>query len=322
MDTNKKDNHFNNSFVVILFLALIVLGGYLLFSKSSDNVNTQNPISQGTIQASSTNPQQNEIDALKKEIENLKNKNPQTIVKQVPDPAPNQSNQITSEQLAPFLDGVVIIYCKSVYGSGSLWEINGKYFVVTNNHVINQDTSSDGSCTVWDIIENGTGMYKVYPAYSTRWNAFSDVAVLELYNDNDFVNAPKAVKFPDINTLDYKIGALPKCTNYVRQGSPVFALGYPTYGEGLALATTNGVISGYGGVASLSAPYPNYIISAKIDSGNSGGVAISLNPQGQLCLLGIPTWISTGNYENGGIVQNINNITYDGPDWVKIMNTK
>jgi len=55
-------------------------------------------------------------------------------------------------------------------------------------------------------------------------------------------------------------------------------------------------------------PYQNYFVSAKIDSGNSGGIAISKTTSGNLCLLGVPTWVSVGNYETQGLVQNINNI--------------
>ena len=75
--------------------------------------------------------------------------------------------------------------------------------------------------------------------------------------------------------------------------------------------TTNGTISGYDSSPQNDGlPYSNYYISATIDSGNSGGIAFSKDKNG-LCLLGIPTWITTtGNYSNEGIVQNIDNITW------------
>ncbi len=308
MESENQQNHFNNPVVIILLIALLGLGGYVLFSQKHQNLTPQDNSSATT----QSNSQQDQMDTLKKEVEDLKNKKLQTIIKQVSAPTSNSSNQITSEQLASILDGVVEIECPKDSGTGSLWKFNNGYFVVTNNHVINQGAESDGSCTVIDVMTNGLGMYSIYPAESTTWNTFSDVAVLKLH---EFSNPHKITgtvpfNFPVISTLDYKVGDLPKCVNNMAQGSPVIALGYPAYGRGSALITTNGVISGYGGASSLNAPYSNYIISAKIDSGNSGGVALSLNPQDQLCLLGIPTWVSTGNYENGGVVQNINNITY------------
>jgi len=75
---------------------------------------------------------------------------------------------------------------------------------------------------------------------------------------------------------------------------------------------TDGIISGYtttvnskyiGGIM----PYPNYFTSAKIDSGNSGGIALSKDGNG-LCILGVTTWLSVGNWEIQGIIQNIHNV--------------
>ena len=50
-------------------------------------------------------------------------------------------------------------------------------------------------------------------------------------------------------------------------------------------------------------------VSAKIDSGNSGGIAFSKDSRG-LCVLGIPTWLTVGNYETQGLIQNIHNAFY------------
>ena len=46
----------------------------------------------------------------------------------------------------------------------------------------------------------------------------------------------------------------------------------------------------------------NYYTTANIDAGNSGGLAVS-EVDDSFCLLGIPTWVSTGTYENLGIIQ-------------------
>ena len=90
----------------------------------------------------------------------------------------------------------------------------------------------------------------------------------------------------------------------------VVIIGYPAYAQhGPATQiTTNGIISGFGPSAA-SLPNPNYFVSAKIDSGNSGGIALSKDENG-ICVLGISTWLTVGNYETQGIVQNIHNIFY------------
>ena len=74
---------------------------------------------------------------------------------------------------------------------------------------------------------------------------------------------------------------------------------------------SNGIISGYDSIVkdTQKLPYSNYFVSAKIDSGNSGGIALSKNEKG-LCVLGVPTWLTVGNYETQGLVQNIHNIYY------------
>jgi hypothetical protein len=69
--------------------------------------------------------------------------------------------------------------------------------------------------------------------------------------------------------------------------------------------TTNGIISGY--APKINSEYANYFVSAKIDSGNSGGIALSKDKNG-LCVLGIPTWLNVGNYDTQGMIQNIHNI--------------
>jgi len=93
--------------------------------------------------------------------------------------------------------------------------------------------------------------------------------------------------------------------------SPVAVVGFPTFtnkGVFATRTTTNGVISAHDFTALVdNLPYSNYYVSAKIDTGNSGGIAFSKN-NNALCLLGIPTWLSVGNYETQGVIQNIHNI--------------
>ncbi len=81
---------------------------------------------------------------------------------------------------------------------------------------------------------------------------------------------------------------------------------------------TNGIISAYdnsikfqnwGFTTTGSLPYGNYFVTNTIDHGNSGGIAIS-KYNGNLCVLGIPTWLNAGVSNNQGIVQNIQNVMY------------
>ena len=129
---------------------------------------------------------------------------------------------------------------------------------------------------------------------------------------------------PSLNSYNYSMSSLRKCPSSISLGSPVVIIGFPAYAKRdtevilptignvktIFRTVTNGIVSGYD--TSDVAPKgnlkdPNFFISAKIDSGNSGGIAIAKDGDG-LCVLGIPTWLTVGNYETQGLVQNIRNV--------------
>lgn len=68
------------------------------------------------------------------------------------------------------------------------------------------------------------------------------------------------------------------------------------------LIVTEGIISG------ATDDGLNYYTSAKIDSGNSGGLAVS-KINGKICIVGIPTWVSQGQYNNLAMIQSWKKIT-------------
>lgn len=226
------------------------------------------------------------------------------------------SSEISAEDLSLYLSGVVEVECFGDFivsrGSGSLWEFIDSYAVVTNAHVKEGDT-----CYVW--VEGGPwGRYKL-SSVGTAWNTKTDVAVLEIVSIDPGMRELSS-PIPDLN---YAISDLPKCSPEMPIGSQVVIIGYPAFGAisvqrregGIARSSnrlvTNGIISGHEGVQSVlkGLPHVDYFTSAKIDAGNSGGVALS-KENGNICLLGIPTWLSEGVYETQGIIQNIHNVLY------------
>lgn len=72
-------------------------------------------------------------------------------------------------------------------------------------------------------------------------------------------------------------------------GDQVAIVGYPGIGASEDITATEGIISGFDG--------DYYITSAKIEHGNSGGVAISIKNN---CILGIPTFVEVGEAETLG----------------------
>jgi len=81
-------------------------------------------------------------------------------------------------------------------------------------------------------------------------------------------------------------------------GDEIIILGYPTIGSQDDITVTRGIISGYDG--------DYYITDAKIEHGNSGGVAILLKDN---CYLGIPSYTISGEAESlarildGGVIR-------------------
>lgn len=270
-----------------------------------------------------------EVEKLKQEVEALKNKKPETITQTITKEVPAQNTEITVAEINKYITGVVKISCGNTSGSGTLAKSGAsKYLVLTNYHVV-KNLSANTPCLV--VIEdssgNGLGFFMTGSTISS-WNNSTDVAILDLKIWDKAPNLGEGYEDytpTPIGNLNYNISSLQNCPETMPVGSPVAIVGYPAFSEqeltagGVSLGVqlsrivSNGIISGYATTDLHSGlPYKNYFISAKIDSGNSGGIAFSKNENG-LCDLGIPTWLTVGNYETQGIVQNIRNVIMTPP---------
>ena len=122
-----------------------------------------------------------------------------------------------------------------------------------------------------------------------------------------------------IDSLSSKLNTFSHCPKEIPLGSLVAVIGFPVsaISQDVYLGTdagihnkavTTGIISSHDW-SPLQEGYPdvNYFVSAKIDKGNSGGLAISKH-NGEVCILGIPTWVKEGSFENMGIIQSIHNV--------------
>lgn len=279
--------------------------------------------------------QQKSLEQAKLEIEKLKEqsieskKQQESLEKKIQgkQKVQPQNLSISASELTPYLSGIVELMCNNgVGGSGSLYPSG---FVLTNFHVI----ENQRWCTVQKTEANNIGseMYYIKTSDAKAWNNETDVAVVKInYITNtscvdEAGNPVVCPKITPIENLNYKIFNLPLCQIEIPLGSPVAIVGYPAssrtqfdvggiQGSQKTRIVTTGIISGYkttgaGNPLWETFLYPDYFISAKIDSGNSGGIAFSKNENG-LCVLGIPTWLTVGNYETQGLVQNIHNILY------------
>mgnify|MGYP003440992088 FL=1 len=226
---------------------------------------------------------------------------------------------ITASDISTLLNGVTQVVCKQKSsvssGSATLWNFpDMPYVLLTNKHVV----AGAENCVV--VVSNkdseSLGVYSLKDLALT-FNKNTDTAVVTIGNVVSTVA-------PSLSSYNYSIASLRKCPSTISLGSPVVIIGFPAYAkrdnevllptigsvQTIFRTVTNGIVSGYD--TSDQVPKglltePNFFISAKIDSGNSGGIAIAKDGNG-LCVLGIPTWLTVGNYETQGLVQNIRNV--------------
>jgi hypothetical protein len=200
-------------------------------------------------------------------------------------------------------NSVVNVLCESdeEFSGGSGTIITTEGIVMTNSHVIPQDEeyilTSDEGCLV--ILPNRqTGQPEeiywaepiVYPGLSDEY----DLAYLEIYDvfvDEDgevWGRYPRT--FPSIFAEEHKYDDICQFRT-PKLGDPVRIFGYPQTSGGFYLTITDGVISSFSDEGVI-------LTSAKIDEGNSGGLAVDQKG----CMVGIPVAISEGTYQNLGVI--------------------
>lgn len=232
-----------------------------------------------------------ELEILKKEVEVLKNTKPKTIIKEVPSSqSPLKVNlQTVIKQWEPYVAYVECefryIDTKEIYlkqsGSGMLYfnpELHPGFAVLTNKHVITDDENYGAySCSVlfpnYDNNIITTYDDRTLDSFSLPRNG-ADAAFIGINNPSNYI---KSMKNPSYNY----------CQTTPNLGDKVVMLGFPAIGSPTGITVTQGIISGYDG--------DYFITDAKIDHGNSGGVAINVEDN---CYLGLPTWAAAGEIES------------------------
>lgn len=200
---------------------------------------------------------------------------------------------------------VVAVRCESTRdgsestGSGILLSSAG--LVLTNSHVIPQDESSlhtlkEGCVVVLPDGKTGSPIeaYWARPIVIPGIAEEYDLAHLQIeaaYTDEQktYGTWPKSLPALYDDQGDYfrTCGFEPTAV----LGDQVRLFGYPAAGGGFRLTVTEGIVSGFtdGGLMTTS---------AKIDSGNSGGLAV--NDLG--CMVGVPSAILRGEFDNLGVL--------------------
>lgn len=183
---------------------------------------------------------------------------------------------------------VVDINCDNGQGgSGTIFTSDGT--VLTNNHVIVGATSCEITIpdpTTGQISE----IYEAAPVVIPKLSKKYDIATLKIdgaYTDN---NGKTWGTYPTTFT-PFTTPSSCDTTQPSKLGDSVRIYGYPVTSGGYNLTITDGIISSFSD--------DGYILtSAKVDSGNSGGLAVDQNG----CWLGIPSAVLPGNYQNLGVI--------------------
>lgn len=214
------------------------------------------------------------------------------------------SDKISERTQNQIASAVVNIYCEGANGwddetvsGGSGTIITEGGIVLTNAHVIPQgkDTSTeDKSCLVIlpdPLTGDANEIYYARPWIIPDISGKYDLAFLEIddvYYDEEEGRAygeyPK--KFPAYDGTMY-------CKNEnVKLGEPIRVYGYSALSGGNVLTITDGIVS------SIIIDEGLIFTSAKISSGNSGGIAVDEHG----CRIGIPSMVSSDDNESLGVI--------------------
>lgn len=289
-----------------IILGILFLGGvgYLGVKKYLDSHGEKIQIQQ------QVQIQQKVLEQAQSEIEKLKQGLLEQKIYSQQQESETRSFSVSTTEINKYIDGVVLVRCVNSEGSGFLMNLDNGYTVITNDHVI----SGNDNCGAmpYDSSGKNLGYFDLDLTSSSEWNSYTDITILKM----NIIPALQSLTKP-ISSLNYNLSGLRLCPTKMASGFPVVIVGYPAFGKHIledgrkydvpvsTRQVTEGVISSY--YESIKLPYSNYYVSAKIDSGNSGGIALSKDSKG-LCLLGVTTWLSVGNFETQGIVQNIHNV--------------
>ncbi len=231
---------------------------------------SQNSVAQDS---SASNFTQAEIESLKQQLKAMQNNNANTS-------PPNMLPSVIQR----WSSSVALIACTFTdnsfdFGSGFLTHFSdGSTVVITNKHVITDETTgySATRCAV-KIPGDENNIYTVNGSDTKISSRGYDWGVLPISNGDTY--------FTSVAEKN-----LPICRTQAQTGDNVIVLGYPDYAGNFTWPTaTQGIVSGYAD--------PYYTTSAKIEAGNSGGVALNSDKD---CYMGIPSAVQIGKYDNLG----------------------
>ena len=293
-------------------LVVVSLSTYGLYSETrKDLQQAQEQINQLISENEETIASQQELlDQKEQEIDEVKasEESLQEALDELQGSSEGRSNLASSLNISNFAPSVVRLVCLKEsernslqQGSGVLFKSNthslAPYYVQTNLHVVETEDGSASQCVIalypdpdvsnnfivyksigFDLYENGIDLAYIKPEEITGHSKAGDLSELSQFARDDSQTT---------------------ICNKASIGDHLSVLGYPSIG-GESLTATDGIISGFefrDGVRYIKT-------SAKIDQGNSGGIAISDSG----CVYGIPTFVKS-QIESLGRILDLKDLT-------------
>lgn len=161
------------------------------------------------------------------------------------------------------------------YTSSWLGGTGAGYVILTNKHVLAVPYLNKEYAPSFCQVRFPDSSFISVSDPKINGNPNQDIATLLITNPNTYLTNIKT------RPID--------CVGRAEIGEKVLILGYPGIGSQGDITATEGIISGYDGIYDIT--------SAKIDHGNSGGVAILTDKN---CYIGIPSYATTGSIESLG----------------------
>lgn len=152
-------------------------------------------------------------------------------------------------------------------GSATLMYGGGGIRFVSNAHVVEEDGGTLVKC---ELDQPGTDTDTI--------TILADAITVP--DDHDVAYGALGATHPAVTSGDV-------CVSEPRIGERIVTLGYPAIGAKESVTVTEGIISGF--------DEDYYATSAKIERGNSGGAAVSIERN---CFLGLPTLVVAGRIES------------------------
>ncbi|MFA6410039.1 MAG: trypsin-like peptidase domain-containing protein [Candidatus Buchananbacteria bacterium] len=227
---------------------------------------------------------QSEIEKLKQESEDAKQK--QAKLEQTINTETTPKNLDLSLIIKQWQSKVVYVECKwrgedgsyilDTFGSGLFTGKNNVYLVFTNKHVVSYEGQAPWICQITFPYLDETYTVNV----DTQTMTMKDLAFDPNFDVGELFIKNSSPNLQAISAVNY-------CNKTANTGDQIVVLGYPGIGSSTGITATEGIISGYDN--------GYYITSAKVEHGNSGGIAVLIKDN---CYLGIPSYVSVGELES------------------------